>query len=232
MSSRNASWPGDWSDTEGMERIDTKYIPEIPGAILHFSARGLPEGPMQTWYDLISGTPWSSTSGATAPLVTKDSQDNSVLYFDGIDDMFTMPLVLSQPHTIIIMAKFREYRNSSLLVSGATGPSNTLGINSASTGWTHYAGSTLALTGVAPDTLIHTFMSVSNGANSVIAVGDLERVGDAGTNGRTFLRVGYGAGAAADYEKMNVYEVAVLPFAANATQRQTIRDMLFEAYGF
>lgn len=229
MLERSISWMGDWAgDTEGMEQIPVEYIPEIPGAILHFSARGLPEGPIRVWHDIINGTPWPAASAEASPSVTKDSQGNSVLYFDGVDDMLTMDLVLSQPHTTIVMAKFRTLKPSSLLISGASGPSNSIMVNSASTAWVHYAGKSLTLTGVAPGTGIRTFISVSDGAQSVIGVGNNEQTGDAGTNGRNFLRMGFGAG----YEQLNVYEVAVLPFAANATQRQAIRDMLFDAYGF
>lgn len=227
MSARAIIAPGSFGDST-LEKININYIPEIPGAILHFSARGLPEGPLGTWYDLVNGTPWSAASPQASPLVTLDSQNNPVVYFDGVDDMITMNLVLNQPSTVILKGRILDIKNNSLLISGASGPSNAIGVNSASTGWTHFAGSTLPLLGVTPDALIHTFMAVSNGSNSVIRVDRQETVGNAGTNGRTMMRIGYGAG----YERVNIYEVIVLPYAAGAAERERIYDELYDAYGF
>lgn len=211
-----------------MEKISNEYIPEVEGAILHFSARGLPVGPMQTWYDLISGTPWSALTYQASPTVETDSQTSPVVRFDGVDDMITMPLVLDQPHTVVVMGAYGEVAASTYLHSGASGPSTNFSTNSLANGYVFSAGQGLSLPGVTPDNKIHVFTTVANGANSVIAVDGAERVGDAGPNGRTFLRIGYGA---TTYKKFSIYEVVVLPFAANAAKRQEIRDLFAESYG-
>ncbi|AIX99762.1 hypothetical protein ART_0164 [Arthrobacter sp. PAMC 25486] len=156
-----------------------------------------------------------------------DSVGKKVLFFDGVDDMLTMPLALSQPSTTIVVARFREVRDSSVVVSGASGPVTSIGANSASTYWILNAGKGLAAPGTAAvDTGTHIFMGVANGANSVMRVDTSENTGDAGSNNRTLMRVGYGAG----YERLNVYAVIVLPYAADKAERDRIYAQLRTDY--
>lgn len=210
-----------------LPHISTRIINPIPGALLYFSAERSPVGTTPIWRDMISGAEWKSNDAAGAPEIIVDSTGKKVLFFDGIDDMLTMPLPLNQPSTVIVVARFREVRNSSAVISGASGPANNIGANSASTFWVMNAGAVLVAPGAAAvDTASHIFMGVFNGANSVIRVDTNEATGDGGTNNRTLMRMGYGAG----YERMNAYAVIVLPYAAAKPERDAIYAQLRADY--
>lgn len=212
-----------------------KPVPVAPinGAIAHFAPDNLSFGQLLSWSDEVSSQKWVAGSTGEAPTVTTDTAGRKVVRFDGTTDILNMALALPQPFTVVVVGAYRTLRaNAHILSSGGnTTYSNNLGMNAAMTAYTYAAGSILTLNKT-PDTAPHVFVVSVNGATSALRVDADEATGNAGAKARSTVRAGQlSTSGGTGFDALDIYEVAILGHASDATERSALYAQLAAKHG-
>jgi len=232
MPARAIVAPINFTDVSGLPVINVNPNPLIPGASYEWRAEELPLGLIYKWQDRITGAAMQAAgadTGSQRPEVVDLANAVRVVRFDGSNDRMFATLNMATPKTVIVVGRLRTNAaiGKWLVNSGQSGTQYLhIGTDSIGGAWSSNAGSSLTQPG-AVDTNMHAFITVFNGASSVVSMGGVEATGTTGTNVPTQLQLGASSSAYADTD---IAFLAVLPFAATAAQRASIAAALTAQY--
>lgn len=232
MPARAIVAPINFTDITGLPVINVNPNPLISGATYEWRADELPLGLVYRWQDRITGAIMQAAStdtGTQRPEVV-DYSGLRVVRFDGVNDRMFTAMNMATPKTVIVVGRLRTNAAVAkwLVNSGQSGTQYMhIGTDSIGGAWSSNAGASLTQPG-AVDTNMHAFITVFNGASSVVSMGGVEAAGTTGTNVPTQLQLGASATAYADTD---IALLAILPYAATTAQRAAIAATLKAQYG-
>lgn len=205
---------GDWTLPEGGHVVDLNGPVELPGALFHWNAESLQVGSLASWADLVSGSAWPCFGGVT---VVED-QGGKAVSTDGTSGLLIKNHAMAQPHTIVMVARYREVpTNGAFLMNPSGGAVLNVGVASPGSGYISSAGNSVSAGPGQPlaDTNYHVLVTVFDGVNSTVIVDHAKASPvDLGPNPRTGFRGGFGA----TYSKINYKEVVAYPKALDVNE--------------
>lgn len=221
-----------------------RYSPPlpVPGATAVYSTYNLPQqaGELVTEWPSANGLGEKLTVvGAGSTLVDAKAPrmmaDGSVRFSRLNSETLGAPLNNSQPRTVVAVARVWKLQGQTSYLDAIVSSGqnkNALGqvmaVNGSGTART-YAGGSINLTGFGVGTDWHVFISVFDGANSVIRVDNNELIGDAGVHTSSQIVLGSYQSQFSDIE---VREVISYPGALSLEDRVTTVEKLKARYGF
>lgn len=225
-------WPGSFGDTS-LPKVDLGYTPPLPGALYSWSAEHLPLGPIEEWFDGVSGVRMGTDAGA--PVVFAGGLFRSIR-FNGTEDrmrtLFPEPLV--GPHSIVTVYRFTAPSYGEAVVSDNNGTpgAGTMSIDSNGNYIAYTDNSYIYSTPPLPaDNSYKVGILTRDGTNSALRVNDVETIG---TLSDRIDRRGLALGYATNGDLRSAIEIArmdVIPGPMEPEQRAAIVNALRARHG-
>lgn len=220
--------PGVFANSADMPQVSTIPVTPIPGALADWAANQLSGGAVAAWPDLIGDYALTAPSASEQHPAVIGTGLERYVSFDGINDRIDVSIPLAQPVTAILVARLPNLAGSQHIMTGGTGPASfNLGVNSNASSWIASNGSNRTF-GSTPDNGWHIFILSFNGANSALSLDGVETIANPGTGGSDRIRLG---ASSSTYYPTDLRRLAILPYAAQATERAAIYRNLADYYG-
>ncbi|WP_341392608.1 hypothetical protein [Arthrobacter sp. G119Y2] len=212
-------------NNSSLPKVSVKPVPVIAGARYDWAADNTRLGATQDWWEQRQGGRLTSTH-ESGRWPTSMQATNRYLAFDGINDMLEGMVDLTGEKTLVVIGRFPEPANNQFMVtSGAGGGAHNLYINASGT-YAFNNGSSITSTKTA-DNYWHCFIIVTKGNGSVLHIDGQEWTANLPASAASMLRLG---ATSSEFFKSDISRVAVLPYAADAYERASIRAIMKAHY--
>lgn len=224
--------PGTFTDAADLPQVPPTPVLPIRGAMIDWAADRLPTGGLSSWTDMLGArTLEAPTAASQRPTVVGGGITRRV-EFDGENDRIDAEMNISQPCTMVVVARSTAAALGDFILTGGSGSSWNLGIQMNAPGrWIFSTGagsSILSPPEQTADNGWHVFIVSVDGANSVLNVDGTEATGTIDPVTWNTLRVGASSSA---YFGVHLRRLAVIPRATTAPERETLRQQLATHYG-
>lgn len=221
--------PGKFTDPSDLPQVPPTPVIPVRGATIDWAADRLPTGALDSWTDMLGARTLDTPPNETQAPVVVGGGTARRLVFDGVNDRIDTTMGITQPCTMILVARSTTGQPGDFIMTGGTGDPWNIGVTQGGL-WLFSTGSGSSMFSEQPaDTSWHIFIVSVNGGDSAFSVDGTETTRSIDTGAAWGpIRIGATAGS---YHGSELRRLAVIPRATTTPERETLRQQLATHYG-